>query len=125
MIYLTDLINGGGKISVHQNLCGGTGSITKITSTKSDIDTGLLILETRDGIRPSIGMHGHPKGVVECYTILAGYAAINGTIIECGGSMLCQSGEQHSLQALADLVLVEFKKLNEKDLEKLKKDFKI
>ena len=115
MINLTDLLIGGGKITVHHNLCGGIGSVTKITSTTSDIDTGLLILEARDGVRPTIGIHGHPEGIIECYTILTGYAAINDTIIECGGSMLCQAGEQHSLQALSDFVLVEFQKRKETD----------
>lgn len=117
MINLTDLLVGGGKITIHPNLYGGTGSITKITSTTSDTDTGVLILETQNGIRPSIGMHGHPQGIVECYTILAGSASINDTAVDCGGSRLCQAGEQHNLQALSDFVLVEFQKFKEEDFQ--------
>ena len=117
MINLTDLLLDGGKITVHQNLYGGNGSVTKIASSTPNTDTGLLLLENRNGIRPSIGMHGHPNGIAECYTVVVGSVSINNPVIDCGGSLLCQAGDQHDLHALSDFVIVEFNKFNEEDFQ--------
>lgn len=113
--------------SIVHNLAGGLGPIIKRVKREKEpniLEEGYLLLSQGvDGIRPTVGTHGHDgqsptgKPVYETYTVIDtgnnSAALINGKIYRAGESCTCNPGETHNLQMAEGTtsLLVHFRKV--------------
>lgn len=88
----------------------GKGMIERITwwTQPSGQTEGILILEQG----AEIFRHGHPKNIIEIYTVLEGNVSVNGEILQAGDSRTCDFGEEHDLKNLSadETAVVQFRK---------------
>lgn len=96
---------------VEKCLHGGIGRVIIYTDTSVHDDpkafeAGKILME--HGSR--IGIHAHPEGVTEDYTILTGKVIINGRIYRPGETAHCPEGQAHYAHNLLDESIIEFVK---------------